>query len=326
MVSNHLVVRGIMPKKKSSSSSKKSSSSSSKADYPAQLFDWLSEGYIVAPLTNVIKSKDDKKIKEMFSDYEDRIKRLEAVKDELDQLEFNYKNNTYGDVSEKLNDPMQVDYLEKFVRSFQNGPRLNELKAELASLNVSGFQKEAKKIKTMFGDGDELDDIEKAINRLKKKIKEKFFASAFEEEAILKEVEVKEPKFIAETIFLLHKDGTLLSVKSKKPPAELDKKLMSRMVMAIKEQMNRAFKEGEHVHTLTYEGHTIILEDSQHVYAAVVVVGEAQPVMYRIILKALQIMEKKLAKELDSWKGDRTSLENLDRYTSAIFQALDKIN
>ena len=319
-----------MPKKKSSSSSKKSSTSSSKADYPAQLFDWLSEGYIVAPLTQVIKSKDNKKIKEMFTDYADRIKRLEAVKDKLDQLEFNYKNNTYGDVLEKLNDPMEVDSLEKFVKSFQDGPRLNELKAELASLNVSGFQEEAKKIKTMFDDEDDLDEIEKAINKLKKKIKEKFFASAFEEEAIpLKEEAIplkEEPKFTAETIFLLHRDGTLLSVKSKKPPAELDKKLMSRMVMAIKEQMNRAFKEGEHVHTLTYEGHTIILEDSQHVYAAVVVIGEAQPVMYRIILKALQIMEKKLAKELDGWKGERASLENLDRYTSAIFQALDKIH
>ncbi len=315
-----------MPKKKSSSSAKKSSSSSSKADYPAQLFDWLSEGYIVAPLTQVIKSKDENKIKEMFSDYADRIKRLEAVKDKLDKLEFNYKNNIYGDVLEKLNDPIQVDYLEKFVRSFQDGPRLNELKAELASLNVSGFEEGAKKIKTMFDDGDELDEIEKAINKLKKKIKEKFFASAFEDEAIPMKVEPEKPKFIAETIFLLHRDGTLLSVKSKKSPAELNKKLMSRMVMAIKEQMNRAFKEGEHVHTLTYEGHTIILEDSQHVYAAVVVVGEAQPVMYRIILKALQIMEKKLANELDSWDGDRSSLENLDRYTSAIFQALGKVH
>jgi len=168
--------------------------------------------------------------------------------------------------------------------------------------------------------------IEKSITKLKKKIKEKFFESAFEDEAVLLIEDENAPKFVAETIFLLHKDGTLLSVKSKKPPKELDKKLMSRMVMAIKEQMNRAFKEGEHVHTLTYEGHTIILEDSQHVYAAIVVIGEAKPVMYRIILKALQIMEKKLAKELDSWKGDRSSLDNLDRYTSAIFQALDKIN
>ena len=61
-----------MPKKKSSSNSKKSSTSNSKADYPTQLFDWLSEGYIVAPLTDVIKSKDNKKIKEMFSDYADK--------------------------------------------------------------------------------------------------------------------------------------------------------------------------------------------------------------------------------------------------------------
>ena len=80
------------------------------------------------------------------------------------------------------------------------------------------------------------------------------------------------------------------------------------------------------IHTLTYEGHSIILEESVHVYAAVVVIGEAQPVMYRIILKALQIMEKKLANELDNWRGNRASLDNLESYTNAIFQALDKLH
>jgi len=312
-----------MPKKKSSSSSKKSSTSKKKDDYATQLFNWLSEGYIVAPLTEAIKSKNDKKIEEIFTDYEDRIKRLELIKKKLANLDFDEEHSMYEDISEKLKDPLQVAYIEKFAKTFEEGPRLNELKAELASLNTTGFEEDAKKIKSMFDDDDDLDEIEKAIKKLKKKIKEKFFESAFEDVAI--PMEEEEIKFVAETIFLLHKDGTLLSVKSKRPPAELDKKLMSRMVMAIKEQMNRAFKEGEHVHTLTYEGHSIILEDSQHVYAAIVIVGEAQPVMYRIILKALQIMEKKLDKELDSWKGDRSSLENLDKYTSAIFQALDKL-
>jgi hypothetical protein len=115
-------------------------------------------------------------------------------------------------------------------------------------------------------------------------------------------------------------------VKSRKPTTELDKKLMSRMVMAIKEQMGKTFREGEHIHSLTYEGHTIILEDSVHVYAAVVIAGEPKPIMYRVILKALQIMEKKLAPEFDRWRGERNSLENLDKYTSAIFQALEKLN
>lgn len=311
-----------MPKKKSSNGSKNYSSGNSKVDYPAQLFDWLSEGYNVAPLTGVIKSKDNKRIEEMFTDYADRIKRLEAVKKRLERLNFNDKNTMYSEISKKLNDPMQTAYLETFLKSFEDGPRLNELKAELASLNTSGFEEKTQMIKTMFDDEDELDEIEKAIKKLRKRIKEKFFESAFEN-VILPEEE-EEPTFVAETIFLLHKDGTLLSVKSKTPPAELDKKLMSKMVMAIKEQMNRSFKEGVHIHTLTYEGHSIILEDSQHVYAAVVVIGEAQPIMYRIILKALHIMEKKLARELDSWNGDRSSLENLDRYTSAIFQALER--
>ena len=208
--------RGIMPKKKSSGNSKKSSSNDSKAEYPSQLFDWLSEGYIVAPLTDVIKSKDNKKIKDMFSDYADRIKRLEAVKTKLDELEFDDKNNAYKEISEKLNDPMQVAYLENFVKSFEEGPRLNELKAELASLNTTGFKEEVKKIKIMFDDGDDLDKIEKSITKLKKKIKEKFFESAFEDEAVLLIEDENAPKFVAETIFLLHKDGTLLSVKSKK--------------------------------------------------------------------------------------------------------------
>jgi len=325
--------RGIMPKKKSSSSKKKSSStkkkssgSSNKDEYADKLFNWLSEGYIVKPLTEVVKSKDLEKMKEMFEDYEARIERVEAVKEKLDNLDFNSNHSMYDEISSKLNDPMQAGYLENFTKSFEEGPRLNELKAELASLNTRGFEEDAKKIKAMFKDEDELDDIEKAIKKLKKKIKEKFFESAFEEAAVpLEEQEPDKPKFVAETIFLLHKDGTLLSVKSKKPPKELDKKLMSKMVMAVREQMGRAFKEGEHVHSLKYEGHTIILEDSRHVYAAVVVAGEAEPVMYRIILKALQIMEKKLAKELDNWSGDRSSLENLDRYTSAIFQAMDKL-
>ncbi len=314
-----------MPKKKSSSKSNKSSTSKKKDDYANQLFDWLSEGYVVKPLTEVIKSKDTKKMDEMFSDYSDKISRLKDVKAKLQDLEFDQNHSMYDEVNKKLNDPMQVAYLENFARLFEEGPKLNELKAELASLNTTGFEEMVKQIKTMFKDNDDVDDIERAIKKLKKKIKEKFFESAFEEEAIPLEEE-KEDKFIAETIFLLHKDGTLLSVKSKKPPAQLDKKLMSRMVMAIKEQMNRAFKEGEHVHTLNYEGHTIILEDSVHVYAAIVVVGEAKPVMYRIILKALQIMEKKLIKEFDDWTGDRSKLENLDRYTSAIFQALDRLH
>jgi len=314
-----------MPKKKSSGNSKKPASSKSKTNYPEQLFNWLSEGYIVAPLTEIVKSKDNKKIKEMFTDYADRIKRLEAVKKKLEELDFDNENKMYTEISNKLNDPMQVAYLEKFAKSFEEAPRLNELKAELASLNISGFEEEAKKIIIMFDDEDDLDEIEKTIKRLKKKIKEKFFEAAFEDAAVPLEEEIEEPKFIAETIFLLHRDGTLLSVKSKRSPAELDKKLMSRMVMAVKEQMNKAFKEGEHVHSLTYEGHTIILEDSVHVYAAIVVIGDAQPVMYRIILKALQIMEKRLKKELDNWDGDRSRLENLDTYTTAIFQALDKL-
>ncbi len=309
-----------MAKKKSSS--KKSSSSNT--DNAVQLYEWLSDGYSIDTLVEAIRSNDKEKIDNVFTDFSERIGRLQECAAQLEDMGFDESHGEYKIVQEKLHDPLEVDAVEQFMREFQDGPRLKELKAELASLNTKGFEDDADKIIAMFDDGD-IDDIEKAINTLKKRIKERFFENSFEKVAVTEDIP-QNNGFVAETIFLLHKDGTLLSVKSKKPPAELDKKLMSKMVMAIKEQMNKAYKEGEHVHSLNYQGHTIILEDSKHVYAAVVIVGESKPVMYCIILKALQIMEKKLSSELENWTGDRSNLENLDKYTTAIFQALDKLN
>jgi len=316
-----------MAKKKSSQSSRDSNSNN--ANY---LYEWISLGYKVDTLIESIKRGDQAETDNLFRKFSEKTDRLEKVRDKLESLGFNESHELYSKVSEKLNDPMQIDILESFVKSLENDPKIRELMGEMASLNTNGFEGEANRIKAMFNDGTDASIIETEIKKLTKIIKEKFFEAAFEEVAAptpekqLPAPVQKDAKFTAEIIFLLHKDGTLLSVKSRKPPNDLDKKLMSRMVMAIKEQMNRAFKEGEHVHSLTYEGHTIILEDSLHVYAAIVIVGEAKPVMYKVILKALQIMEKKLATEFDTWKGDRNRLENLDKYTSAIFQTLDKLN
>ncbi len=291
--------------------------------HASSLYDWISAQYNVEPLIEAVKSGNTVMVDEVFREYNKRVARMETILERLAAMGFNRDHERFPEFAEQLRDPMQVEELESLARSLEIDPRINELKAELASLNTAGFEAEAERIRAMFSNGTDLAVIDNEIKIFAKRIKEKFFEAAFEEVAAPGDAQAH---FTAETIFLLHRDGTLLSVKSRKPTNELDKKLMSRMVMAIKEQMGKAFREGEHVHSLTYEGHTIILEDSVHVYAAVVIVGEAKPIMYRVILKALQIMEKKLAPEFDAWKGNRNSLENLDKYTSAIFQALEKLN
>jgi len=309
-----------MARKRGQSVSSNADNGNNHADY---LYDWISEGYFVDPLLEAIRSGDQQKTEQAFQKYSKLIERLVQVKEKMGKLGFDESHSSYSKVSDKMKDPNQVETLESLVLELEMGPRYKELKAELASLNTKGFEEETNRILSLFESHERAEVLEEEIQKLKKKVKEKFFESAFEEVVVPTEAK---PRCTAEMIFLLHKDGTLLSVKSKSPPTDLDKKLMSRMVMAIKEQMGRAFKEGEHLHSLTYEGHTIILEDSVHVYAAVVIVGEAKPVMYRVILKALQIMEKKLASEFDSWSGNRNALENLDKYVTAIFQALEKVN
>ncbi|MDD4308009.1 MAG: hypothetical protein PHU53_04285 [Thermoplasmata archaeon] len=318
-----------MGKKKGSSNSDSQESGNGNA---AKLYDWISRGFVVDTLIEAVRLNDPAKIDEQFRDYSLKSARLESVRQKLATHGFNESHERFHEYSDCFNDPHQVERLESLCKSLEVDPRYKELRAELASINTNGFEAEARRIREMFDNNSDASEIDVEIKKLRKVIKEKFFEVAFEEAADLPAEKAPAPKpspaakFTAEIIFLLHRDGTLLSVKSRRPPTDLDKKLMSRMVMAIKEQMGRAFREGEHVHSLTYEGHTIILEDSVHVYAAIVVLGEAKPVMYKVILKALQIMEKKLASEFENWKGDRSRLENLDKYTSAIFQTLDKLN
>ena len=320
-----------MAKKKTGTKSKRSTSKKKfdSSEYSDKLFAWLSEGYEVSELTELIKNGSQTKIKKAFSDYEKDMEKLRVLEEEINEQDVDEEDERYMEIQEFLKDPSKLEEVEKYADMFRDHTRINELKAELATLNISGFEKEAKAIIDDLDNPEDLDKIEADIKFLRKRIKVKFFESAFEmelspEEKVEKGIVSKPP--LAETIFFIHRDGTLLSVKSKIPPEKLSKKLLSRMVMAIREQMNRAFNEGEHVHKLTYEGHSIILEDSNHVYAAVVINGEEKPIMYKIILKALQIMERKYANEFNNWTGDRKKLREMEKYSTAIFQAFEKLS
>jgi len=308
-----------MAKKKSS---KESPPVKPNDDISSRLYEWIADGYTVEPLVAAVKSKDAYTIEKLFRQFEANIARMEELKILLIKRGYDENNPKYKGISLILKDPSKVKEIENFVISLEAGPRMKVLYAELASLNTKGFEKEAAAVKAKLADPKRIDEAERDLKALTRRIKERFFEDALEDVVVPTE---KDFKCVAETIFLMHKDGTLLAVKSKRPPAELNKKLLSRMVMAIREQMARAYKEGEHLHTLIYEGHSIILEDSVHVYAAVVVRGQAKPIMYRIILKALQIMERNLNQQFSRWRGDRAALDNLDKYTTAIFQAFEKM-
>lgn len=308
-----------MAKKKSS---KESPSVKADDDVSSRLYEWIADGYAVEPLVAAVKSKDAYTIEKLFKQFETNIARMEELKLLLIKRGYDENNPRYKGISLILKDPSKVKEIENFVISLETGPRMKLLQAELATINTKGFEKDAEAIRAKLADPKRIDEAERDLKSLTRRIKEKFFEDALEDVVVPTE---KDSRCVAETIFLMHKDGTLLAVKSKRPPAELDKKLLSRMVMAIREQMARAYKEGDHLHTLRYEGHSIILEDSVHVYAAVVVRGQAKPIMYRIILKALQIMERNLNQHFSRWRGDRAALDNLDKYTTAIFQAFEKL-
>lgn len=288
--------------------------------------EWENSGYNLESLQDAM---DDEgytvtKLKALFKDYEENIERLEEQKDKLLVLDVDKNSECYLDIKECLNDPSRVEEVEEFVTTVAIEPKLKELKAELASLNITGFEDEAKRIIHMIDRKDDPLTIGAAIKSLRRHIKEAFFEKEFMG-AITVEEKPKPRKIgHAETVFMLHMDGSLLAVKSRLPKSQIDKKELSRAVMIIRKEMELA-REGEMREKIPFQSKNLLLHTGNDVYIGVIISGTDTPVMYKLMLKVGDLMEKKFEAQFKKWKGDRQSLGPLDRYINALFQAFDKL-
>ena len=92
-----------MAKKKSGTASKKSSKKKvDTSEYSDKLFEWLSDGYEVSELTELIKSGTPAKLKKAFGLYEKDIKRLKELAEEVEELDVDEDDLKYQKIQEYL--------------------------------------------------------------------------------------------------------------------------------------------------------------------------------------------------------------------------------
>jgi hypothetical protein len=285
--------------------------------YGEMLLHWVTQGYEVGQLVGDIRGKNN--VEPYFKEYERRVRRCAEVVAEIEAM-GTVPPEKVANLKVVAKEPARLEELERELHSLKIGPRMNELRAEFMSLNTKGFEAAAETIQAKFSDPSRMDEIERDIKDLKHRIKERFFEREFSVHLEPAPQAAREAALAAETVFIIHKDGTLLSVKSKQSKDNLDKKMLSQIILAIRARM-----VGESAGTFDSEGCSVSMCSGQHVCVAIAFKGTEQPVVRKVVEKVVQILERKNAAALSVWNGDRGSLLDMDKYPTALFTALEQV-
>ncbi|MBI5000298.1 MAG: hypothetical protein HZB92_02050 [Euryarchaeota archaeon] len=281
------------------------------------LMDWTLRGYHLSELMIALKGAREEHVPQIMKDFSAKIHMLEALRREFQAA---LPPEKLSELEPMFVDPSKIPELERRLSQLKYEPKTSELRAELATLNTKGFEREAEAIKKALEDPRRLNEAEMAIGTLKKKIKEKFFEQEFAVQLESRPAP-SSPGLMLDTIVVMHKDGTLLAVKSKKPKEELDKRFLSKAIVKIREAALQ-YPEGA---TLDVDGTKFSIQPGAYVCVALSFHGEEPQILRRVLKKVTDILERKHSETFKTWTGDRSRLFDIDKYPTAIFQALEKV-
>lgn len=109
-----------------------------------------------------------------------------------------------------------------------------------------------------------------------------------------------------EEVFLVYRDGVLISHLSRTLMREKDEDVLSGMLTAVQEFVREAFQYGEHreLHKLDFGEYRILIERGKYVYLAVVYSGEESPAIRKKVKSVIDRVEDQFGAALEKWDGD----------------------
>lgn len=109
-----------------------------------------------------------------------------------------------------------------------------------------------------------------------------------------------------EDVFLVYRDGVLISHLSRSLIREKDEDVLSGMLTAVQEFVREAFQYGEHrdLQQLDFGEYRILIERGHYVYLAVVYSGDESPALRKKVQAVIALIERQFGSVLEKWEGD----------------------
>ncbi len=109
-----------------------------------------------------------------------------------------------------------------------------------------------------------------------------------------------------EEVFLVYRDGVLISHLSRTLLQEKDEDVLSGMLTAVQEFVREAFQYGEHrdLHQMDFGDYRILIERGKYVFLAIVYSGRESLAIRKKVRAVLQKIETQFGDALEKWDGD----------------------
>jgi len=155
---------------------------------------------------------------------------------------------------------------------------------------------------------------------------QRFFDENKYELSDLKQLRVEKPgTYLVEDVFLVHSDGRLICHQSRKFREAIDEDIFSGMLTVIQDFVRDSFKQRSKagLKRVDFGGSKILLERSEHAYAACVIVGTEPDLLPLYMAEVLREIEEKFGRQLEAWTGMMQELSGIEGYVSKLIFVTD---
>ncbi len=119
-------------------------------------------------------------------------------------------------------------------------------------------------------------------------------------------VAIRRRKVDIEEVFLVYRDGVLISHLSRTLLREKDEDVLSGMLTAVQEFVREAFQYGEHrdLQQMDFGDYRILIERGKYVFLAIVYSGRESIAIHRKVRAVIAKIEHDFGPALENWDGD----------------------
>lgn len=128
---------------------------------------------------------------------------------------------------------------------------------------------------------------------------------------------------MVEDVFLMYKDGRLISHNTRRLRPNVDGDILSGMLTAVTAFVKDSFRdpEAEDLNELKYGKTKILIERGDYLCVAVVVSGVTSAKMTEMMRETIKSMEEKYGETLEKWDGTLASLKGINEMVERIISA-----
>ena len=139
----------------------------------------------------------------------------------------------------------------------------------------------------------------------------------------------KESTTVIDDIFMIYKDGRLISHHTRHLKPDMDDEVLGGMFTAVQEFMKTSFggDEEKAVSEITYGDSKILIEHGRHLFIAAVISGEGTKEMHENMKIAVHNIEAEFGNVLESWSGDVGELKQSKKWIKKLIsgEPIEKI-